>query len=597
MFNLRSKSLRLLTSIALPMTVAGSARAAGWSDDFNNGSVTDGNPLTWGQNPLGLFPGNYDASSGDYALSRPGSGNNNQLVTWVEAASFTDVYIRTQGVVLPAPTGPTGGNLVLLGRLDDASVSGYILYLDDGGTLGLQRSAGGQIANIVPAVNLGALNAATDVLLELNIVGTQLSGYAWRPGDPKPPAPQITATDATFASGHAGIAFDEDDDNTTGVYRFVTAQDTAIGVSQWRLDADGNWSIAANWTGGVPNRADAVVNFGPVITAARTVTVDSPHTVSTIHFDSPSGYTIAGSAALTFGRGAIGVTSGAQTISAPLTINGNTSFDVSTVGTLNITSQMTAASGVVLTKNGQGTLAVRNVRADGLAINAGTVQVLNNGGAEGVSVLRSLTIDPAAVLDLADNALVLDYTDPLSPLPDVRAQIISGSAGGSWVGTGITSSAAASNPALAIGYAESSVILGPDGGAFAGQTVDGTAVLVRTTLKGDVNLDGTVNFDDLARLAQNYNNTDGARLWSDGDFTYDGNVNFDDLAAMAQNYNTALPASPLPGAPAAFQADLAQAFAQVPEPSTALVTLLVCGLANQCRRRKSSALRAHKNKE
>src|SRR5688572_20932746 len=179
MFNVWSKSLRLLASLTSLMAVAASAQADGWSDDFNDGSVTDGNPVTWGQNPHQLFPGNYDASSGDYALSAPGNGNNNQLVSWVDTPVFTDVYIRTRGVVVPGPAGQ-GGNLVLLGRLDPALVTSYILYLDDGGTLGLQVSLGGTIQNLVPTVNLGGLNAATDVMLELNIVGDQLSGYAWR---------------------------------------------------------------------------------------------------------------------------------------------------------------------------------------------------------------------------------------------------------------------------------------------------------------------------------------------------------------------------------------------------------------------------------
>ena len=117
-----------------------------------------------------------------------------------------------------------------------------------------------------------------------------------------------------------------------------------------------------------------------------------------------------------------------------------------------------------------------------------------------------------------------------------------------------------------------------------GQTADGTAVLVRTTLKGDTNLDGAVNFNDLARLAQNYNVADGNRLWQQGDFTYDGNVDFNDLAAMAQNYNTALPAT-LPGS-AAFQEDLARAFAQVPEPAAAgALALLACSFSIRRRRK------------
>ncbi len=154
-------SLRL--SLALAFSAAASlAYAVSWSDDFNDGSVTDGNPQTWGQNPHGMFNGNYDASSGDYVFSSPGDGNgdgnpnNDPLVTWVDTANFTDLYMRAQGIILPGPAGEDGGNLALLARLDPIFLTGYILYLDDGGTLGLQIAQGAQgPSDIVPGVDLG----------------------------------------------------------------------------------------------------------------------------------------------------------------------------------------------------------------------------------------------------------------------------------------------------------------------------------------------------------------------------------------------------------------------------------------------------------
>ena len=58
-------------------------------------------------------------------------------------------------------------------------------------------------------------------------------------------------------------------------------------------------------------------------------------------------------------------------------------------------------------------------------------------------------------------------------------------------------------------------------------------------LAADANRDRTVNFNDLAVLAHNYNTTAG-QTFAGGDFNYDGNVNFDDLALLAQRYNTTL---------------------------------------------------------
>ncbi|MDB5319304.1 MAG: Extracellular serine protease precursor [Phycisphaerales bacterium] len=104
-----------------------------------------------------------------------------------------------------------------------------------------------------------------------------------------------------------------------------------------------------------------------------------------------------------------------------------------------------------------------------------------------------------------------------------------------------------------------------------------TDLTLIATLPGDANLDGKVDFLDLARLAQSYNSTVSGTTdswWLKGDFTYDGKVDFLDLARLAQNYNT----SALPAAPGEFSAALAadwskaQELASVPEPSLAALT-------------------------
>jgi hypothetical protein len=60
-------------------------------------------------------------------------------------------------------------------------------------------------------------------------------------------------------------------------------------------------------------------------------------------------------------------------------------------------------------------------------------------------------------------------------------------------------------------------------------------------LNGDANRDRTVDFNDLVKLAQNYNSMTDA--WSDGDFNFDAKVDFADLVILAQNYNRSLPSS------------------------------------------------------
>jgi hypothetical protein len=125
--------------------------------------------------------------------------------------------------------------------------------------------------------------------------------------------------------------------------------------------------------------------------------------------------------------------------------------------------------------------------------------------------------------------------------------------GGNWSGKGITSSTAASTAGTGVGHALASEILGAGGGTFLGTAVDGSAVLARYTLLGDATLDGMVDFNDLVKLAQ--------------------------------NYNTALPSEAVPGAPVGFAGDLARAFASVPEPSIAGVVLVLGVTPRRSRRR------------
>ena len=96
---------------------------------------------------------------------------------------------------------------------------------------------------------------------------------------------------------------------------------------------------------------------------------------------------------------------------------------------------------------------------------------------------------------------------------------------------------------------------------IAVQTIGGvivdwdTAQLTLEAYPGDATWDGTVNVQDLAVLAVNYNL--GSKGWQQGDFTGDGTVDVQDLAILALQYNQGIP----PSAP-------------VPEPLTVLALLI-----------------------
>jgi hypothetical protein len=75
------------------------------------------------------------------------------------------------------------------------------------------------------------------------------------------------------------------------------------------------------------------------------------------------------------------------------------------------------------------------------------------------------------------------------------------------------------------------------------------ATLEFYVLAGDLNRDGTVGFDDLLAMAQNYDQT--GKTFSQGNIDYDaaGAVGFDDLLILAQRYGTTLARTAAPVRP------------------------------------------------
>jgi autotransporter-associated beta strand protein len=332
--------------------------------------------------------------------------------------------------------------------------------------------------------------------------------------------------------------------------------------------------------------AGATLNFAGTITndTARTMDVGGNGTVI-----------ISGS--LNDGTGISSIEKrGAGTALISSTTSNYTGSTVVNSGTLRVTGSIATSSGVTV-NNAPATFeaaAPQTVKA--LTVTAGRARVASAASkialtvGDGTQANSQLSLT-GGTLDLTTNGVAIHYSagNDATVLASTRAQLIAGyGASGDWKGaTGITSSTAVANPLGAVGYALASDVLPfTDGSSdtFLGTTIDKNTVIARYTLSGDLNLDGSVDFLDLAKLAQSYNVTDGTRQWSTGDVNYDGNTDFLDLAKMAQNYNTALGAPAVPGASADFNADLARAFAAVPEPGT--ISLLGLGAVAMLGRRR-----------
>lgn len=163
-------------------------------------------------------------------------------------------------------------------------------------------------------------------------------------------------------------------------------------------------------------------------------------------------------------------------------------------------------------------------------------------GTPGATTAPTYTIDSTSTLDLADNDMAILYGSGTSPLLTVQSELDRAYDSGSWAGPGLTSSIAkTSGGVTALGYGEAST-LGLT--SFDGLTLGGDAVLVKYTLIGDANLDGTVNVADYNEVVSNFNATGDS--WTSGSFDYSGNVSLGDLNDVIKNFNLTL-ADELPG--------------------------------------------------
>ena len=373
------------------------------------------------------------------------------------------------------------------------------------------------------------------------------------------------ASDRGGTSAYVNLA------NFTG-NQFVTVP-ISVPTFTYNVNANGNISNPANFTpNGVPTGGNGRVLFGSVITAARTVTIDQDVSLISLSFDNANTYTLAGANTISIigspATPAVRVLSGSHVISAPLTLTVDTRFDVATNSGLSITGTLNA-SGKNLFKQGAGTLSLPSVAGAGLAlnsitVNAGTLKT----GLSGNTVVRGVTVDTGATLDLQNGAVIVDYDDTFSPLAAIKASIIANR---------ITSSTRTGN--VAVGYIDTAFVTGVT--SYNGAPLDANALVFRSTLKGDANLNLTVEFQDLVALAQNYNGT--AKEWYQGDFDLDGDVDFQDLIPLAQNYNGSLPGVVDELGTAEFAADWALAQSLVPEP-TSLAALGVLGAILKRRR-------------
>jgi acid phosphatase len=358
--------------------------------------------------------------------------------------------------------------------------------------------------------------------------------------------------------------------------------------TQWKVNSDGDWWTPSNWNqNAVPSGVGAVANLFGAIDQPRTISVSAPLTINVLNIDNAAAYELAGSATVSLDATAgfysrINVVTGSHHVSAPLALLKDTSITVGPSASLTASNLSTTSAAI--TKAGAGSFAVNAVRAGALAITGGTVSLLSNGTDAAVSRVGSLSIaggaSPTAALDLADNDLIVDYSGA-SPVATIQNQIKAAYASGAWTGPGITSraalAAAGSTFETGLGYGEASDVYTSFPADFVGQSVDSTTVLVRYTLKGDANLDGSVDTVDFNIVATYFGRA--GRRWTHGDFDYNSFIDTTDFNYVATNFGQALPAS-------------AGAGTLIPEPASGGLIMMLAVSAGAGLRRRGRNCRA-----
>ena len=303
--------------------------------------------------------------------------------------------------------------------------------------------------------------------------------------------------------------------------------------ANWAVDGDASWGGILNWAGERPDAMEATAGFGPVITAPRTVTLDAPLVaVGGMNFDSPHAYTIAPGAGgsilvdVVSGTAEFAVRGGLHQITAPIVLADHLRVDVLS-GQALLIGEIDAA-GKNVAKVGGGTLAVASIRTPRLDVLGGSMGLGWNAVANDParsSRAGSLTIADGALLDLANNAMVLDGGTPGVSADAVRQHLVAGR---------IASVDAPAGHGIA--YADNTVL---NLSTFAGQSVAPTDTLLMYTRLGDANLDGVAGIADFSLLGAHFN---APGLWTDGDFDYDGAVGIGDFAQLAANFNQSVAA-------------------------------------------------------
>ena len=523
----------------------------------------------------GLFVGNNFSATGTYLLSGTGLLNVSSGANENVGCSGAGVFNQTGGT-----NTLTGAGVLTLGT-DFGSAGSYLLSgngtlsVDAGETVGdfspgLFNQSGG-INTVGTALNVG-LNAAGTYILSgtgtlfahnENIGGVGGAGTFNQSGGLNA-ATNVTIDDTSSYTLSGGLLVGQVNEyvgyfnlgafnQTSGTNDVPGGSNLYLGYIQgstgsYTLSATGTLTAGSEYVG-----YQGVANFNQ--SSGTNAVTGYPGL--TVGYDGPtSTYVLSGTGTLSsqieavgrFTAGIFNQSGGLNTVAA---IGQNTTeldiaVSVGSVGVYNLTGGTLGTSNVYVggagpglalvlggAAGGTGTLTVKNTGSLGVA---GILKVWNNGRVNldvPKTNVGTLTLVNKGIVNL-NGTLNINYGSPGGdPVASVLTYLKNGYNGGAWAGTsGIISTSAQIQgvPALSVGYA--------DGNTDSGAVAAPNQIVVKFTLVGDANLDGTVGFADLVTVVQNFNK---ASDWAHGNFFYGATTNFNDLVAVVQSFNKSTP--------------------------------------------------------
>jgi subtilase family serine protease len=235
-----------------------------------------------------------------------------------------------------------------------------------------------------------------------------------------------------------------------------------------------------------------------------------------------------------------GTTSGSDAFvvtSSSITFNGN-AVNFSHVSTLTLNPGTGADSLAV--NSGSVTIAAPAVGAGFITRNFSSFNVSSGASALLASAAshsdRSLVItsslSDSGQIDLGANDMIVHNGN----LTTINTLLTIGFNGGAWTGTGIDSSAAASDTThlTAVGFAPNTAFTGK----FDNITPAPGDVLLKYTYYGDANLSGTVDGSDYTKVDAGFGNSATLTGWYNGNFNYDTHIDGSDYTLVDNAFNT-----------------------------------------------------------